>query len=90
MVEISPFRVAMRGTEAEPRRCVALTGTIGQDGHCGIHPVRPSVCREFEASWSEGRHEPRCDAARLRYGMTPLTPEDWLPERPVRARPPAA
>jgi Fe-S-cluster containining protein len=74
---VGPFRVAMRGTAHEPVRCVALEGAIGTACACAIYARRPSPCREFGASWEEGVHEPRCDAARARYGLGPLTPVDF-------------
>jgi Fe-S-cluster containining protein len=57
---------------------VALVGTIGVAAHCGIHPIKPSVCREVEPSWEFGRHSPQCDKGRIAHGLAPLTPEDWL------------
>lgn len=67
----------MRGTGRQPPRCAALLGTLGQAVRCSIHAQRPGPCREFSASWSEGRHEPRCDQARARHGLPPLAPADW-------------
>lgn len=80
--DVSPFLVAMAGTTRRPPRCVALEGELGQQVSCSIYALRPSTCREFAASWSSGEHEPRCDAARARVGLGPLTPEDWEPEQP--------
>lgn len=76
---ISPFRVAMRGTNQPKPRCVALEGEIGVSVRCSIHTVRASVCRDFPASWSEGEHNADCDRARATIGLSPLTPEDWRP-----------
>jgi hypothetical protein len=56
---------------------VGLRGTIGVDGHCGIYPQRPSVCRQVEPSWEFGRHSPQCDKGRAAHGLKLLTPEDW-------------
>lgn len=91
-VRLDHHRVAMRGTEGgSSPRCVALAGTIGVDGHCAIHPRRPSVCREVEPSWEFGRHSPQCDRGRARHGLPPLTPESWLdPDRRPPAPPRAA
>ena len=78
-------RVAMKGTTgAEPIRCVALCGTIGESVGCGIHPLRAGVCRDFAASWSNGEPNERCDAARAKYGLAPLRPEDWQRTPPDR------
>ncbi len=74
---IGPFRLAMRGTNRPEPRCVARTGTIGEAASCAIHPVRPTPCREFEPSYEASAANPRCDAARARFGLPPLTPEDW-------------
>lgn len=77
---VMPLRrheLAMRGTEGSHPRCIGLRGTIGVDGHCGIYPNRPSVCREVEPSWEFGRHSPQCDKGRIAHGLKPLTPEDW-------------
>jgi Fe-S-cluster containining protein len=68
----------MRGTQSKTPRCVALEGTIGVAARCGIHPIKPSVCREVEPSWEFGRHSPQCDKGRIAHGLAPLTPEDWL------------
>jgi Fe-S-cluster containining protein len=38
----------MRGTDHQPARCAALTGTIGQRVACGIYEWRPNPCRELE------------------------------------------
>lgn len=73
---VTPFLLAMQGTLVEPPRCVALEGEIGLACACSIHPQRPSPCREFEASWAGGEHQPRCDQARRRHGLPPLSPED--------------
>lgn len=67
----------MKGTNSNTPRCVALEGVTGVQVRCTIHPNRPSPCRNFAASYSEGRHEPRCDEARARHGLRPLTREDW-------------
>jgi uncharacterized protein len=72
--KISAHRVAMRGTDSKSPRCVALDGTVGATVSCSIHPQRPSPCRDFEASWSNGVHNVRCDEARATHGLLPLAP----------------
>lgn len=72
--QIGPFRAAMLGTDAPRPRCVALEGEIGRSTRCAIWPRRPTPCREFAASWEDGVHEERCDAARARHGLPPLAP----------------
>ncbi len=74
VVLITPQRVAMRGTEHKPARCVALLGDVGAGVRCTLYEQRSSPCREFEASWAYGEHNPRCDDARLAHGLPPLTP----------------
>lgn len=56
----------MCGTDASPPRCAALQGEIGVAVACGIYPVRPSPCREFDIE-----HE-ACARARRRHGMPPV------------------
>lgn len=76
----------MKGTGVHPPRCIALHGEIGSDVFCTVHSVRPTVCREFPASYIDGVRNERCDQARLAYGLRPLTPEDYiepLPEGPT-------
>jgi Fe-S-cluster containining protein len=79
VVQISPHRVAMQGTESKPARCTALLGEVGKATRCTLYAQRSSACREFEASWADGQHNPRCDDARRAHGLPPLTPP-LLPE----------
>lgn len=79
---LDAHRVVMRGTHAEPLRCVALRGIPGVAVHCTIYPQRPSPCRELEAAWETGRPSPQCDRARARHGLPPLQPADWR-DRPA-------
>lgn len=92
--KLTPHLRVMNGTDQPRPRCVALLGDIGQAVRCTIHPRRSSVCREFVPSWEDGQHNPRCDAARARWNLPPLTPEDWLdpdwPTTPRRGMPRAA
>lgn len=74
VVLITPQRVAMRGTEHKPTRCVALLGEVGDGVRCTLYEQRSSPCREFEASWANGEHNPRCDDARRAHGLPPLVP----------------
>lgn len=80
----------MRGTEGTAPRCVALDGMIGHSVCCTIHPRRASVCRDFDASYFDGKTpNERCDRARAAHGLLPLTPDDWVSpdddERPAAA-----
>ena len=80
---LDPHRLCMRGTYSEPVRCVALDAQIGQYSRCTIHPNRPSVCREVDASWEFGKASPQCDRARLAHGLPALTPADWPQRTPA-------
>jgi Fe-S-cluster containining protein len=72
--KLTAHRAAMRGTDDRPPRCLALHGSIGERVNCTIHPLRPSPCREFQASWSDGQRHERCDQARAAHGLPPLSP----------------
>jgi Fe-S-cluster containining protein len=62
----------MAGTDRKIPSCVCLGGTIGVDVGCTIYDVRPSPCRDFQASWSDGNPNPDCDKARAAYGLIPI------------------
>ena len=51
---------------------MALDSEIGVYSRCSIHPNRPSVCREVDASWEYGKASSQCDRARIAHGR-PLT-----------------
>jgi len=74
---LDPHRLCMQGTHGAPVRCVALDAQIGVYSRCSIHPNRPSVCREVDASWEFGAASSQCDRARIAHGMAPLTAGDW-------------
>ncbi len=74
---LDAHRLCMRGTYAPPIRCVALDADIGKYSRCSIHPNRPSVCREVDASWEYGKPSPQCDQARIAFGLPALTAADW-------------
>jgi Fe-S-cluster containining protein len=73
-VPVSRHLVAMRGTDRNPPRCIALDGRIGESVRCTIYEQRASPCREFRASWVDGQHNERCDRARAVHGLPPLPP----------------
>jgi uncharacterized protein len=75
--KLDTHRLVMRGTYSKPVRCVALDADIGKYSRCTIHPNRPSVCRQVDASWEHGEASPQCDKARIAYGLPVLTPDDW-------------
>jgi len=64
-VPVTPFRVAMKGTEHGHGRCVAQQ----DDGRCGIYEQRPSVCREFPVFMEDGSMNPECVRLRRLYGI---------------------
>lgn len=65
-IPISPYHVAMCGTNQPNPRCCALEGEVGERVSCQIYAERSSTCREFEAG------DAHCDAARARHGLPPL------------------
>lgn len=75
--KLTPLLRVMKGTDRPQPRCVCLQGAIGTAVSCTIHPRRPTPCREFQASWSNGERDERCDKARAHWGLAPLTPADW-------------
>ena len=81
--QLTPQLRVMKGTNQPGPRCCALLGDIGNTVRCTIHPRRSSVCREFVPSWEDGQHNPRCDSARARWNLPPLTPEDWIDPTPT-------
>ena len=74
VAQITPSRVAMIGTDRKPTRCTSLAGEVGSAVACTIYDQRSSTCREFEASWENGEHNPDCDKARAAHGLPPLDP----------------
>lgn len=77
-VPITPWRVAMKGTERVPPRCTALEGEIAQSVRCTIYERRSSICREVMPSYHDGvTVSEQCDKARRAHGLPLLTPGDW-------------
>lgn len=66
-VPVTAQVVRMRGSDASPPRCVALSGGIGGAVACTIYAARPSPCREFDT------HHEACAKARSRHGLPPLS-----------------
>lgn len=75
--KVNDFRVAMRGTSGPQPRCLALLGFVGNKVSCSIYLRRPSVCRDFCASWENGQPHQRCDQARAAWSLTLLLPGQW-------------
>jgi Fe-S-cluster containining protein len=77
--ELTATHNCMLGTADKHRpKCAALKGRIGHSAQCSIYAERPTPCREFKASFSDGVHQPRCDQARLKHGLPALRREDYL------------
>lgn len=74
---LDAHRLCMRGTRSAPVHCIVLDADIGRHSRCTIHPQRPSVCREVEASWESGQASIQCDRARAAHGLAALTIADW-------------
>lgn len=76
--DLSPFRV-MKGTNQNHKiKCEALIGKVGKNVSCLIYQNRPSPCHNFKASYENNIHQPRCDQARAKHGLAPLTKQDWI------------
>ena len=72
--ELGRGLLAMRGTNKKHRpACECLGGRVGKRVSCRIYENRPSPCREFDASYERGVPNERCDQARRRHGLPPLT-----------------
>jgi hypothetical protein len=77
--ELDEFHRCMQGTNKKRgAQCVALKGRIGEQAACTIYESRPTPCRAFAASYSEGKPNQRCDEARAAHGLEPLKPKDWV------------
>ncbi len=70
---VTPFLVAMRGTNQPQPHCTALQGRVGEAASCGIYAQRASTCREVEVG------DERCNTARSRYGL-PAIDEHGVPK----------
>ncbi len=69
----------LKGTDDKHHpKCIALKGRIGEFVTCEIYHNRPSPCRNFQASYETGAHVPRCDEARAKHGLKPLTKKDFI------------
>lgn len=62
----------MKGTGAQPPRCIALHGEIGSRVSCAIYEFRPSPCRDFSPLAAVGSGDDACNEARRRHGLPPL------------------
>jgi Fe-S-cluster containining protein len=67
----------MKGSNQQPRRCSALSGTVGERVECAIYDRRPTPCREFPVYFDDGTPNPKCDELRATIGLPPLPRVDW-------------
>ncbi len=79
---INHHYIAMKGTDTNPVRCIALEGTVGMGVSCSIYAQRPSSCHDVMPSWHNGEADDKCDKARMAHGLPPLTPNN-SPELPT-------
>lgn len=70
--QVTADMVCMRGTAAQPPRCMALRGTVGKAVSCAIYEHRPSPCREFAPLAAVGVGDLACTDARRRHGLSAL------------------
>ena len=74
--------LVMKGTDSRAPRCIALKGIIGLQVNCEIYERRSTVCRDFPPSWENGVWNERCDNARAKWGLRPLTRDSWTSPLP--------
>lgn len=68
----------MKGTSKKHQpKCICLMGKVGESAHCLIYENRPTPCRSFKASYEDGFQQPKCDEARAKHGLRPLTKADF-------------
>ncbi len=70
---MTDFRQVMVGTNQPRPRCVALEGQVGDCVSCTIYTHRPTPCRDFRVSWSNGEPNADCDKARAAWGLPAIT-----------------
>jgi Fe-S-cluster containining protein len=77
--ELTDVRRCMKGTDSKHKpQCKALEGRVGKEVNCTIYSNRPSTCRQFSASFEDGTRNEKCDIARGKHGLKPLSSKDWL------------
>ncbi len=68
--KLNESRACMKGTSQKSPRCIALSGTLGEQVACTIYEQRPTPCREFEVWEDDGEVNVRCQSLRLAHGLT--------------------
>jgi uncharacterized protein len=77
-LDATPQARVLKGTDGKHNpKCIALKGRIGEFVACEIYENRPTPCRNFQASYEDGEHNERCDQARAKHGLKPLTKQDF-------------
>lgn len=67
--KINSVYACMQGTEQGNSKCIALTGTIGQEVGCSIYDKRPSPCKEFNVWDINGVPNPKCQELRAKINL---------------------
>ena len=70
---VTAHLAGMAGTNRPVPRCCALQGEIGRQVSCLVYTARPSPCRELQPG------DEKCNRARARHGLPPLTPPATAP-----------
>jgi Fe-S-cluster containining protein len=78
--QVNSFYSCMAGTNQPSPRCHALQGEIGGAVACTVYEQRPSPCRELQAG------EEKCNRARARHGLPPITLEVALDDQHASGR----
>lgn len=64
--QVNSFFSCMKGTNQLQPRCIALCGAVGEGVSCNIYAQRLETCKEVIAG------DEKCNAARLKHGLTVL------------------
>lgn len=63
---LTPVYACMHGTNQKNPRCIALSGTVGEQVSCSIYEARSSSCQEVKVA------DEQCNKARHAHGMIPF------------------
>lgn len=72
--KLNESRASMKGTSQKNPRCIALSGTLGEQVACTIYEHRPTPCREFEVWEENGEVNARCQSLRQAFGLPLVQP----------------
>ena len=73
--KLTESRACMKGTSQKNPRCIALSGTLGEQVACTIYEQRPTPCREFTVWEKNGAVNERCQALRKAHGLPLVQPK---------------